>query len=103
MKNVLNNINTNQVIKIVYLLIVFLSITGIVHAQPTDPGGEVDAPIDGGLSLLIAGGVGYGIKKMRKPQTPKGCSKKRPEKFKISLVFFYADSYFILTHSKQEE
>ncbi len=66
MKKIINNINTNQVIKIVYLLIVILAITVIkVHAQPTDPGGEVDAPIDGGLSLLIAGGVGYGVKKMR--------------------------------------
>ncbi|MDE3235823.1 MAG: hypothetical protein KGO81_07705 [Bacteroidota bacterium] len=24
-----------------------------------------DAPIDGGLSILIAGGIGYGVKKMR--------------------------------------
>ena len=72
MKKIINNINIEQAIKIVCLLIVFLSISGIIHAQPTDPGGEVDAPIDGGLSLLIAGGVGYGIKKMRKPPTPKG-------------------------------
>lgn len=27
------------------------------------PGGDPDAPIDGGLSLLIAAGVGYGAKK----------------------------------------
>ena len=25
--------------------------------------GDVDAPIDGGLSILIAAGVGYGVKK----------------------------------------
>jgi hypothetical protein len=38
----------------------------LVHAQgPSDPGGDPDVPIDGGLSLLIAGGVGYGVKKMR--------------------------------------
>lgn len=39
----------------------------LVHAQgPSDPGGDPDnAPIDGGLSLLIAGGVGYGVKKVR--------------------------------------
>ena len=30
------------------------------------PGSPDSAPIDGGLSLLIAGGVGYGVKKMRK-------------------------------------
>jgi len=65
MKKIINNINTNQVIKIAYLIIVLLSITSILHAQ-TDPGGDPDnAPIDGGLSLLIAGGVGYGVKKIR--------------------------------------
>ena len=45
---------------------VILAITVIkIYAQPSSPGGEVDAPIDGGLSLLIAGGVGYGVKKIR--------------------------------------
>jgi hypothetical protein len=36
-----------------------------VHAQPgfTDDVGDV--PVDGGLSLLAAAGVGYGAKKMR--------------------------------------
>ena len=49
-----------------------LAITAIkVYAQgPSSPGGDVDAPIDGGLSLLIAGGVGYGIKKVRSKRTP---------------------------------
>jgi hypothetical protein len=28
-----------------------------------DPGSDPDAPIDGGVSLLIAAGVGYGLKK----------------------------------------
>ncbi len=65
MKKIINNINIDQVIKIVYLLIVLVSISGILHAQ-TDPGSDPDsAPIDGGLSLLIAGGVGYGVKKIR--------------------------------------
>jgi hypothetical protein len=31
--------------------------------DPEDPGGDPDAPIDGGVSLLIAAGVGYGFKK----------------------------------------
>jgi len=35
----------------------------ITHAQgPPDP---QDVPIDGGLTLLLAAGVGYGIKKYR--------------------------------------
>ena len=40
----------------------------LVHASsgPDATPGEPDsAPIDGGLSLLIAGGVGYGVKKLR--------------------------------------
>ena len=66
MKKLINNLNTNQVIKFIYLFIVLLSISTLAaHAQPTDPGGEVDAPLDGGLSLLIAGGIGYGVKKIR--------------------------------------
>lgn len=31
-----------------------------------DPGGDPDVPIDGGLSLLVAAGVGYGAKKLKK-------------------------------------
>jgi len=34
-------------------------------AQVGNPGDDVDTPIDGGLSILIAAGVGYGIKKVR--------------------------------------
>jgi len=30
-----------------------------------DPGDDTDIPVDGGLSILIAAGVGYGIKKLR--------------------------------------
>ena len=33
-----------------------------ICAQPTPP---QNAPIDGGLSLLIAGGAGYAVKKLR--------------------------------------
>ena len=36
----------------------------IAMAQVTDPGCP-DCPIDGGLSVLLAAGVGYGVKKYR--------------------------------------
>lgn len=77
MKKIISNINTNQAIKFICLLIVFLSITAIAaHASgPVSPGGDVDAPIDGGLSLLVAGGVGYAAKKLRekrKSSSPRG-------------------------------
>ena len=66
MKKYINTINTTQLIKIIYLFIVFISITSLLQAQPPSMGGDPNsAPVDGGLSLLIAGGVGYGIKKAR--------------------------------------
>ena len=52
----------NKIINIILLTVCFLIPVLPLLAQPTPP---ADAPIDGGLSLLIAGGVGYGIKKVR--------------------------------------
>ena len=47
------------------MIILVMLLPVLVHAQ-SDPGGDPDtAPIDGGLSLLIAGGVGYGVKRVR--------------------------------------
>ena len=42
-----------------------LIIPSLTHAQPVFDDDVNDVPIDGGLSLLIAAGVGYGAKKMR--------------------------------------
>ena len=49
-------------IRILIGIIVIVVLPAIAHAQPPD---FPDAPVDGGLSLLIAGGVGYGLKKLR--------------------------------------
>lgn len=38
-------------------------------AMAQDPGGGPDAPIDGGLSLLLAAGAAYGVKKYRDGRT----------------------------------
>jgi hypothetical protein len=35
----------------------------ISNAQPGGPEDDPDVPIDGGLSLLVAAGVGYAVKK----------------------------------------
>jgi len=43
------------------VLAVVCFLPSLAHAQGPDP----DAPIDGGLSLLLAAGVGYGVKKIR--------------------------------------
>jgi hypothetical protein len=64
------------------LLVMALVVINVTHAQvsqdqpppdesstndggPTGPGGpgDPDVPIDGGISLLIAAGIGYGLKK----------------------------------------
>ena len=45
------------------IMLVCIAIPMITLAQgPPDP---EDTPIDGGLSLLLAAGVGYGVKKYR--------------------------------------
>jgi len=36
-----------------------------VHAQFSDTNPDPDAPIDGGIGLLLAAGIGYGVKKVR--------------------------------------
>ncbi|MBS1591984.1 MAG: hypothetical protein JST07_07755 [Bacteroidetes bacterium] len=64
--------NINKTEKIITLLVFMLILTNLAHAGITDPGGDVDAPIDGGLSLLIAGGVGYGVKKVREMRKKSG-------------------------------
>ena len=70
-KKINTNSMKNKIINIALLTICFLIPVLPLLAQPTPP---QDSPIDGGLSLLIAGGVGYGVKKIRekrKPPTPK--------------------------------
>lgn len=54
----------------IFLMIVLL-LPSLLQAQPGGlPGNPDNAPIDGGLSLLIAGGVGYGVKKLREKRKP---------------------------------
>ena len=51
------------------LMIVFCLLPSLVHAQAgaPDPGGDPDVtvPVDGGLSILAAAGVAYGVKKIK--------------------------------------
>jgi len=58
-----------QIIKSAFIFsaILFVAITA-VQAQIGDAGGDVDLPIDGGLSLLVAAGVGYRVKKLKEKQ-----------------------------------
>jgi hypothetical protein len=52
---------------LIYFIIPFilLLLPALVHAQPVFDDDVNDVPVDGGLSLLVAAGVGYGAKKIR--------------------------------------
>jgi len=62
------NQKTEMMKKVMFIVLVLLTVP-VVHALagsgPSGLGGEAGAPIDGGLSLLLAAGVGYGVKKAR--------------------------------------
>lgn len=49
------------------LLGLYLLLPSLAHALPPDPGADPDTgvPLDGGLSILLAAGVGYAGKKIR--------------------------------------
>lgn len=51
-----------NVLILLSLLVIIICLPTLLYAQP-DPNGDPDAPIDGGLGILIAAGIGYGIKK----------------------------------------
>ncbi len=67
-KNIIAYVHQPQFIKtlgcIVFIMVAMLP---SLHAQVSDPSiVDPDAvPIDGGISLLVAAGVGYGAKKMK--------------------------------------
>ena len=64
MKNLSSPKFLSAIITIAFFLVPVLAI-----AQ--DPGGGPDAPIDGGLSLLLAAGAANGVKKYRDGRIPK--------------------------------
>ena len=57
-------ISATNLIYLILPCILFL-LPAIVHAQPGFTDDVSDVPVDGGLSLLVAAGVGYGAKKIR--------------------------------------
>ena len=59
----------NKIPLITTLMMIAVTIVPF-FAMAQDPGGGPDAPIDGGLSLLLAAGVGYGVKKYRDKKKP---------------------------------
>jgi len=57
---------TINIIQQILIFAIILCLPSILHAQPSFDDNTIDAPIDGGLSILIASGVGYGIKKINR-------------------------------------
>ena len=47
------------------IAIAIICLPTLLHAQPGFGDDVEDVPIDGGLSLLVAAGVGYGAKKLK--------------------------------------
>ena len=50
---------------IISVILLLVCIVPFVAMADEDPGPCPDCPIDGGLSVLLAAGVGYGVKKYR--------------------------------------
>jgi len=58
-------LKTTQLLSYCILLCILFILPTFLNAQPVFDDDVNDVPVDGGLSLLIAAGVGYGAKKMR--------------------------------------
>jgi len=62
----------SQLVKFIFVVAVLLTTHSIgALAQLSDPGSDPDVPIDGGLSILLAAGVGYGIRELKKKKGDK--------------------------------
>ncbi len=57
-------ISTTQLVTFSLLFVLFM-LPSLLHAQPGFGDDTDDVPIDGGLSLLVAAGVGYGAKRLK--------------------------------------
>jgi len=58
---------TSKFIKVVFLVFVMILLKSLAaHAEISTPGVEPETPvpIDGGISLLVVAGIGYGSKKL---------------------------------------
>jgi len=58
-------LKTNQLLSYFILLCILFILPTFLNAQPVFDDDVNDVPVDGGLSLLVAAGIGYGAKKMR--------------------------------------
>jgi len=65
---IIKKMKLNKIMKVL-LITAILTLPALSQAQvagdPPPPDGDPGAPIDGGLSLLLAAGAVYGVKKFR--------------------------------------
>jgi len=57
------------IVRIIYCFVLVTGLHFLAVAQPEDNGGDPppsDVPLDGGSSVLLAAGVAYGIKQVKK-------------------------------------
>lgn len=47
------------------IILILIIVPSLLHAQPGFGDDVDDVPIDGGLSLLVAAGIGYGARKLK--------------------------------------
>ena len=72
MKQFIKSISKSQLGKVLFLMVVLLSVTAIASYAHAPRGlNDADTPIDGGISVLLATGVGIGVKKVREMRKQK--------------------------------
>jgi hypothetical protein len=54
-----------KIFKLMMVAVLILSTTAVFAQAPTLPDDPENVPIDGGLSLLVAAGVGYAVKRKK--------------------------------------
>ena len=55
----------NRIKLIMLVMFISLAVPTVVFCQPPPDSNDVDAPLDGGISLLVAAGAIAGAKKVR--------------------------------------
>ena len=58
-------LKTTQLLSYFILLYILFLLPTLLHAQPGFGDDVEDVPVDGGLSLLVAAGIGYGAKRLK--------------------------------------
>lgn len=60
-------ISNQLIIALIFIMVILLP--SITNAQPIFEEEIIDTPLDGGLSLLVAAGLGYGANKLKRKKS----------------------------------